>query len=411
MPYDNWEPVIGLEIHAQLQTASKMFSNDPNQFGAGDNECISPLSLGMPGALPVINKEAISLSMKMGLALKCEVRKTSVFSRKSYFYPDLPKGYQISQFDKPLCEKGSVDYILNGKERRVEVIRAHVEEDAGKSIHHGDCTLLNFNRAGVPLLEIVSAPDMHSSEEAAEYARTIRRILRYLEVCDGDLEKGSMRCDCNVSVRKKGESELRTRVELKNINSFRFIEKAIDYEVKRQIDQYESGGKIYQETRLYDSLKNKTSSMRKKEEAHDYRYFPDPDLLPLIVDDSWLEQVRSSLPELPMERAARFQSEYKLPEYDALILTEERGCAEYYESVAKASNNPKSSSNWVMSELMRELNESKKNISESPIAPERLAELICLVDKKTISGKMAKAVFQICGLQVRLLWILLKKRA
>ena len=393
MPYSDWEPIIGLEIHAQLQTASKMFSNDANQFGAGDNECVSPVSLGLPGALPVTNKKAISLSIKMGLALKCKIRKTSVFSRKNYFYPDLPKGYQISQFDKPLCEGGSLDFILDGQRRSIGITRAHVEEDAGKSIHHGDFTLLNFNRAGVPLLEIVSEPEIRSSQEAAEYARTVRRILRYLDVCDGDLEKGSMRCDCNVSVRKKGEEGFRTRVELKNINSFRFIEKAIEYEIQRQVNQYNSGGEIFQETRLYDPLKDKTFSMRKKEDSHDYRYFPDPDLLPLMVDDIWLKEIQQELPELPLERAIRFQSEYKLPEYDALLLTEEKDCAEYYESVAKASGNPKSSSNWIMSELMRELNESKKGIAESPVTSHHLADLIRLVDKKTISGKIAKVVF------------------
>ena len=393
MLYDGWEPVIGLEIHAQLQTSSKMFSSDSTEFGARDNECVSPVSLGLPGALPVVNREAIALSMKTGLALNCRIRDISVFSRKNYFYPDLPKGYQISQFDKPLCEKGFVDYFLGGRKKRVRVTRAHVEEDAGKSIHQGEHTLINLNRAGVPLLEIVSEPDMRTSEEAAEYARAVRRILRYLEVCDGNLEEGSMRCDCNVSVRKRSEKGFRTRTELKNINSFRFIEKAINYEIQRQIDCYESGGEVVQETRLYDSTKNKTFSMRKKEEAYDYRYFPEPDLLPLVVDESWVSEIRKTLPELPLVRAVRFQKEYNLPEYDALILTQEREYADYYEVVAKLSGNPKASSNWIMSELMRELNESKKDISESPVSSDHLAELIRFVGDKTISGKMAKAVF------------------
>ena len=393
MSYSDWEAVIGLEIHAQLQTSSKMFSTDSTQFGAEDNRCVSPVSLGMPGALPVVNKEAIVLSMKTGLALNCKIRKTSVFSRKNYFYPDLPKGYQISQFDKPLCEYGFVDYVLESQKKRVGVTRAHLEEDAGKSIHQGEHTLINLNRAGVPLLEIVSEPDMRTPREAAEYARTIRRILRYLEVCDGNLEEGSMRCDCNVSVRQKGEDDLRTRTELKNINSFRFIEKAIDYEIQRQVDCYESGEGVIQETRFYDSTKNKTFSMRKKEEAYDYRYFPEPDLLPLVVNESWVEEVRRTLPELPLARAGRFQSEYQLPEYDSLVLTQEREYAEYYEVVAKSSHNPKAASNWIMSELMRELNESRKDISESPIPPSHLAELIRLVDNQTLSGKMAKEVF------------------
>lgn len=393
MSYSDWEAVIGLEIHAQLLVESKMFSPDSAAFGGADNEHTHPVSLGMPGSLPVINKRAVEFSAKTGMALNCKIRQKSVFARKNYFYPDLPKGYQISQFDEPLCENGSVEYFLDGEIRRVRIERAHMEEDAGKSQHSGDFTLINLNRAGVPLLEIVSGPDMRSPQEAAEYARTVRKILRYLNVCDGNLEEGSMRCDCNVSVRRKGETKLGTKVELKNINSFRFIEKAIEYEIQRQIDCNETGEKIMQETRLYDPTKNRTFSMRSKEEAHDYRYFPDPDLLPVVVDESWLEQLRSELPELPLTRAQRFQSVYALPAYDSFVLTSEKALADYFEEVAKASGNPKAASNWIMVELLRELNEAKLDVEKSPIAANHMAELVALIDSKEISGKMAKEVF------------------
>ncbi len=393
MAYSDWEAVIGLEIHAQLLTESKMFSSDSTKFGGADNEHTNPVSLGMPGALPVLNKRAVEFSARTGLALNCTIRKKSVFARKNYFYPDLPKGYQTSQYDEPLCEKGYVDYYLDGKIQRVSIERAHMEEDAGKSQHQGDYSLINLNRAGVPLLEIVSGPDMRSPAEAAEYARTVRKILRYLNVCDGNLEEGSMRCDCNVSVRKKGDPKLGTKVELKNINSFRFIEKAIEYEIQRQIDCHETGEKIVQETRLYDSAKNRTFSMRSKEEAHDYRYFPCPDLLPVVVDDAWLNKVKADLPELPLVRAQRFQSEYQVPEYDAFVLTTEKALADYYEDVAKKSKNPKAASNWIMTELLRELNQAALDVEKSPISATHLAELIAMIDAKTISGKMAKDVF------------------
>lgn len=393
MAYSDWEPVIGLEIHAQLLTDSKQFSTDSAHFGGGDNEHTSPVSLGMPGALPVPNDRAIEFSVKTGLALNCEIRRKSVFSRKNYFYPDLPKGYQISQFDEPLCEKGHVDYLLEGEMKRVGITRAHMEEDAGKSQHSGDFSLINLNRAGVPLLEIVSDPDIKSPAEAAEYARTVRTILRYLDVCDGNLEEGSLRCDCNVSIRKKGETKFGTKVELKNINSFRFVEKAIEYEIQRQIDCKETGEPIVQETRLYDPTKNRTFSMRAKEEAHDYRYFPDPDLLPVMIDDAYLDKIRSSLPELPLKRAQRFQEQYGLPAYDSFVLTTEKAMAEYFELAAKESNNPKAASNWVMGELLRSLNEAKVDIERSPISAANLAEMIRMIDAKEISGKMAKDVF------------------
>jgi aspartyl-tRNA(Asn)/glutamyl-tRNA(Gln) amidotransferase subunit B len=388
-----WKAVIGLEIHAQLLTKSKMFSSDSAAFGAMDNENVSPVSLGMPGALPVINKKAVEYSIKAGLALGCQIRDNSVFARKHYFYPDLSKGYQISQYDLPICYEGSVEFLNNGEKKKVRIERAHMEEDAGKSIHDGSYSLINYNRSSVPLLEIVSGPDMTLPSEAAEYTRTIRSILQYLEVCDGNLEEGSLRCDCNVSVMKTNETKYRTRVEIKNINSFRFIEKALEYEILRQIDVYEDGGEIYQETRLYDSAKNKTFSMRGKEEAKDYRYFRDPDLLPVKLDSGWVENIKKSLPELPIQRANRFQSEMGLPEYDALVLTQDKKMADYFEKVVKLCNLPKQASNWIMGELLRNLNEEKKEFNNNPISAEHMAELILAIEDKTISGKMAKTVF------------------
>ncbi len=392
MSYNDWEPVIGLEIHAQLLTESKMFSPDSTAFGGADNENTDPVSLGLPGALPVLNQRAVEFAIRTGLALNCAIREKSVFARKNYFYPDLPKGYQISQYDEPICEKGYVEYFLDGEIRKVSIERAHLEEDAGKSLHTGDFTLINLNRAGVPLLEIVSGPDMRSPAEAAEYARTVRGILRYLNVCDGNLEEGSLRCDCNVSVRKKGEKKFGTKVELKNINSFRFVEKAIEYEIQRQIECKESNEPIVQETRLYDSTKNRTFSMRAKEEAHDYRYFPDPDLLPVRVDQSLLQKIKDDLPELPLARAQRFQA-LGLPAYDSFVLTVEKDLADYFEEVARISKNPKAASNWVMTELLRELNEAKLDVQKSPIAAQKLGELINMIESKEISGKMAKEVF------------------
>lgn len=389
-----YEAVIGLEVHVQLKTQSKMFCSDSTQFDAGDNENTSPVSVGMPGTLPVVNKRAIEYSIKTGLALGCEIRRRSVFARKNYFYPDLPKGYQISQYELPLCEHGKVSFNVEGKNKTVSITRAHMEEDAGKSNHSGDFTLVNYNRAGIPLLEIVSGPDMRTAAEAAEYARTIRQIVRYLDVCDGNLEEGSLRCDCNVSVRKIGAEKFGTKVEIKNINSFRFVEKAIEFEIDRQIDAVEAGEPIVQETRLYDPDKNRTFSMRTKENAQDYRYFPDPDLLPIIVTDEMLAKFKAELPELPIARAKRFQEVQGLPEYDALILTTERELADYYEACAKVSGNFKASSNWVMTEVLRQLNEERKTITQCPMSPAALGHLIVLIDKGTISGKIAKTVFQ-----------------
>lgn len=390
----NYEAVIGIEIHVQLSTKSKIFSSDPTNFDAGDNENTSPVSVGMPGTLPVVNRRAIEYSIKTGLALGCQIREKSVFARKNYFYPDLSKGYQISQYDQPLCENGTITFKVNGVDKTVSIARAHMEEDAGKSIHHGDFTLINYNRAGIPLLEIVTGPDMHKAAEAAEYAKAILQIVRYLDVCDGNLEEGSMRCDCNVSVRRVGAEKLGTKVEIKNVNSFRFVEKAIDYEIDRQIDAVERGEKIIQETRLWDPDKNRTFSMRTKEDAQDYRYFPDPDLLPTIVTQEMIEKFRKELPELPIARALRFQNEQGLPESDALVLTAEKELADYYEAAAKESKNFKSSANWVMTELLRELNTDNKKIIDSPIKPVQLGRLIALIDNGTISGKIAKTVFQ-----------------
>ncbi len=393
MSFEDFEPVIGLEIHAQLLTKSKLFCKNATAFGGADNEHVCPVCTAMPGSLPVLNKEAVSMSIRTGLALNCQIRTRSVFARKQYFYPDSPKGYQISQYDLPLCEHGYVDFFLDGKRRRIPVTRAHMEEDAGKSTHQGEYTLINLNRAGVPLLEIVSGPDIRSAPEAAEYARTVRRILRYIDVCDGNLEEGSLRCDVNVSVRPRGQVQFGTKVEIKNINSFRFIEKAIEYEIHRQIDAVLGGEKIVQETRLYDPDKNRTFTMRTKEDAHDYRYFPDPDLLPLVVEESFVQDVKAKLPELPLARAERFMSTFQLPEYDAMTLTQEKDVAEYFEQAQKACGNPKAAANWIMSDVVRGLNESGKQISESPVSAERLGKMIRLIDNGTISGKIAKTVF------------------
>lgn len=394
MSFRGYEAVIGLEVHVQLKTQSKMFCADSTKFESGDNENTSPVSVGMPGTLPVINAKAVEYSIKTGLALGCEIRRKSVFARKNYFYPDLPKGYQISQYDLPLCEKGKVVIRVDGQERTISIERAHMEEDAGKSNHHGEYTLVNYNRAGIPLLEIVSGPDMRTASEAAEYARTIRQIVRYLDVCDGNLEEGSMRCDCNVSVRKVGAEKFGTKVEIKNINSFRFVEKAIEFEIERQVDLVERGEKIIQETRLWDPDKNKTFSMRTKEDAQDYRYFPDPDLLPVILTESMIAKIRGSLPELPLARAKRFVSAHGLPEYDAFVLTAERELADFYEQTTKVCNNHKAASNWIMTELLRELNQAQKNITDSPVSPEMLGRMIGMIDAGTISGKIAKTVFQ-----------------
>ena len=393
MSYDDWQCVIGLEIHAQLKTKTKIFAPDSTEFGCSENENTCPISLGMPGALPLPNEKAVEYAVKTGLALGCKINKRAVFSRKNYFYPDLPKGYQITQFDQPTCSGGQVEILLDGEKKVIGIERAHMEEDAGKSIHQGNYTLIDLNRAGIPLIEIVSRPDMRSPKEAAEFARTVRNILRYIDVCDGNLEEGSLRCDCNVSVMKKDEKEYRTRVEIKNINSFKFAEKAMEYEIQRQIDCYESGVEVIQETRLYDSTKNQTAPMREKANAHDYRYFPEPDLLPVILEESYIQKIREDLPELPLDKAHRFQKEYKIPEYDAFILTGEREMADYFETAAKKSGKAKAASNWIMGELLRLLKDSKQELIKCKIKAEQVGDLIALIDNKTISGKIAKKVF------------------
>lgn len=393
MSQADFEAVIGIETHVQLKTKSKIFCSDSTEFEAGDNENASPISAGMPGTLPVLNEKVVDLAIKTGLALNCEIRPVSIFARKNYFYPDLPKGYQISQYDKPICEQGQIEIRVNGQFKKINITRAHLEEDAGKSTHFGQYTLINLNRAGIPLLEIVSAPEMQTAQEAAEYGRTLRQIVRYLGVCDGNLEEGSLRCDVNVSVRKKGEKKLGTKVEIKNINSFRFIEKAVEYEIDRQIGMIETNQKIIQETRLYDPDKNRTFSMRTKEDAQDYRYFPDPDLPPVRISQDRIENMRKDLPELPAEKFKRFINDFQLSENDALFLTSEIEIALFFEKTVKISEQPKASANWIMTELMRELNAGNKSITESPISPEALAELIQLIEKKVISGKIAKAIF------------------
>jgi aspartyl-tRNA(Asn)/glutamyl-tRNA(Gln) amidotransferase subunit B len=391
-----FEPVIGLEVHAQLLTQSKIFCGCSTQFGNPPNTNTCQICLGMPGVLPVLNRMAVELALRVGLAVGCDIRPSSLFARKNYFYPDLPKGYQISMYDQPLCAGGSLTIETGGERKRIGLTRIHLEEDAGKSIHQpgDDRTLVDLNRAGVPLIEIVSEPDLASPQEAHAYLTALRTLLLYLEVCDGNMEEGSLRCDANVSVRPKGETKLGTKVELKNLNSFRFIQKALQFEIERQSALLRSGRKVVQESRLYDADAGVTETMRGKEEAHDYRYFPEPDLLPLLVEESWLAEVRSTLPELPLARRDRLVAEYQLPPYDADVLTTTRELADYFEATAKACGNPKAASNWVMGEILRKLKEAKSDIAQSPVSPASLAELIGLVQAGTLSGSLAKEVFE-----------------
>lgn len=393
-----WEAVIGLEIHAQLATKSKIFSGASTAFGAEPNTQACAVDLALPGTLPVFNEEALRMAVKFGLAVDAEIGRKSVFDRKNYFYPDLPKGYQTSQLFHPIVGVGHIDITLeDGTEKRIGVTRAHLEEDAGKSIHDEfpGMSGIDLNRAGTPLLEIVSEPDMRSAEEAVAYVRKIHSIVTSLGICDGNMAEGSFRCDCNVSVRLKGEEEFGTRTETKNINSFRFIEKAIIGEIERQIDLLEDGGRVVQETRLYDADKDETRSMRSKEEANDYRYFPCPDLLPIVIDDSYIDAVRDSLPELPDARKARFIEEYKLSDYDAMVLSGDRNLADYFETVAKAANDAKLAANWVMGELSKLLNQNDTDIKDSPVSAEQLGGLLERIKDNTISGKIAKQVFEV----------------
>jgi aspartyl-tRNA(Asn)/glutamyl-tRNA(Gln) amidotransferase subunit B len=393
-----WETVIGLEIHAQLATHSKIFSGSPTVYGAPPNTQANLVDLGYPGVLPVLNGAAVRMAVKFGLAIGAEIAARSVFARKNYFYPDLPKGYQISQYELPVVARGALEIVLDdGTRKRIGITRAHLEEDAGKSLHEGlpGATGIDLNRAGTPLIEIVSEPDLRSAKEAVAYMKKVHTLVRYLDICDGNMQEGSFRCDANVSVRRRGTKQLGTRTETKNLNSFRFVEKAIQYEVARQIDVLESGGRIVQETRLYDPDRGETRSMRSKEEANDYRYFPDPDLLPLVISGEFIEEVRGSLPELPDRKAERFAAEYALSAYDAGVLTASRELAAYYEEVARlASGDPKLAANWVMGELAAALNRDGLDITASRLTAAQLAGLIARIRDATISGKLAKEVFE-----------------
>ena len=392
-----WETVIGLEIHSQLKTKSKIFSGASTEFGAKANTQACAVDLGFPGVLPVLNKEAVRMALRFGLAVNATINKHSIFARKNYFYPDLPKGYQISQFEIPIVGSGTIDIPLdNGENKKVGITRAHLEEDAGKSIHdlYDDYTAIDLNRAGTPLLEIVSDPDMSNAKEAVAYAKKIHALVQYIDICDGNMQEGSFRCDANVSVRRKGEG-LGTRAEIKNINSFKFLEKAINLEVERQIDILEDGGTVAQETRLYDSIKNETRSMRSKEEANDYRYFPDPDLLPVVIDDELLKNIKNGLPELPTEKKARFIDTLGLSEYDAENLTSQKAMADYFEIIIDKGADVKVSANWVMGELSASLNKNQIDIKDSPISASELYKLISRITDNTISGKIAKDVFRI----------------
>ncbi len=392
-----WEVVIGLEIHAQLATQSKIFSGSSIAYGAEPNTQASIVDLAMPGVLPVLNKEAVRMAAMFGLAIGAEVPERNVFARKNYFYPDLPQGYQISQYDRPIVESGTIDIVLDdGETKRIGVTRAHLEQDAGKSLHEDfqGLTGIDLNRAGTPLIEIVSEPDMRSAKEAVAYMKKMHALVQYLGICDGNMQEGSFRCDANVSVRQKGESQFGTRAEIKNLNSFRFVERAINHEVERQIDIIEGGGKIVQETRLYDPDKDETRSMRAKEEANDYRYFPDPDLLPVEISPEFLASIKETLPELPDQKMQRFITEYELSGFDAGILTNSKAVSEYFEVVAQAVGDAKLSANWVNGELAAQLNKQDIDISHSPVSAEAMAGLLKRIGDNTISGKIAKDIFQ-----------------
>ncbi|MBA3006714.1 MAG: Asp-tRNA(Asn)/Glu-tRNA(Gln) amidotransferase subunit GatB [Proteobacteria bacterium] len=388
-----FETVIGLEIHAQLKTESKIFCGCSTKFGAPPNSHTCPVCLGLPGSLPVLNKKVVEFAIKMGLATGSDINRINQFARKNYFYPDLPKGYQTSQFDLPIVEHGEVEIEVDGKKRVIGITRMHMEEDAGKLIHDDrePVSYVDLNRTGTPLLEIVSEPDIRSPEEAAAYLRKIHAILRYLDICDGNMQEGSFRCDANISLRPVGQEKLGTRTELKNMNSFRNVQSALEYEVRRQRDILMEGGTIVQETLLWNPDRNCTESMRSKDDAHDYRYFPCPDLVPVRIDDAWIEEIRATLPELPEARKLRFIQEYELPEHDASLLTNSRELADYFETAAKACNQPKKVSNWMMTELMREL--KGEELSTCKVGAEQLGSLVNMVETGTISGKIAKTVF------------------
>jgi len=390
-----YEVVIGVEVHAQLRTKSKMFCGCSTAFGRSPNSQTCPVCLGLPGSLPVINKAAVEMAVRAGLALNCTIGAENRFARKNYFYPDLPKGYQISQYEAPICEHGWMEISVGGTTKRVRIRRAHLEEDAGKNLHGASSgrSLVDLNRAGTPLLEIVTEPDMRSADEAVAYLKNLRDILMYLEVCDGNMEEGSFRCEPNLSLRPAGQQELGVKVELKNINSFKFVKDALEHEIKRQTKVLTEGGCVKQETRLWNLDRGETAVMRSKEEAHDYRYFPDPDLVPLKLEREWVDAFRADLPELPAVRTRRFLEEYGLPDYDAGVLTATRDVAEYFEASVKLFPQPKTVSNWVMGELTRELNNTGTAIGASPVSPERLATLLRMVEQGTVSLKVARDIF------------------
>jgi aspartyl-tRNA(Asn)/glutamyl-tRNA(Gln) amidotransferase subunit B len=394
-----YEPVIGLEVHAQLLTKSKIFCSCSTTFGGDPNTHTCPICTGQPGSLPVLNRTVVEYTLRAALATHGQIAPYSIFARKNYFYPDLPKGYQISQYELPLSSGGYIEIQLNTEKRRIGIIRIHMEEDAGKLVHdlfseRGAHSYVDFNRTGVPLIEIVSAPEMHSPEEAATYLRKLRAILMFLDICDGNMEEGSFRCDANISLRPKGRKNLGVKTELKNMNSFRNVQRALDFEIRRQTALLDQGEAIIQETRLWDAARGVTSPMRGKEEAHDYRYFPDPDLVPIVVDSDWVKIIQENLPELPDTKKARFISEYGLPEYDAEVLTSSKPLAHYYEASLRVYARPKIVSNWIMSELLRELKRDEREIEECPVPAQNLAEMLKLIDEGLISGKIAKSVFE-----------------
>ncbi len=390
-----FEPVIGLEVHVQMATKTKCFCSCKVEYGAPPNTNVCPVCLALPGSLPVLNKKALEYAVKASLALNCKVHELSVFARKNYFYPDLPKGYQISQYDKPLATDGYIDIKVDGKTERIRIHRLHMEEDAGKTIHEGKYSYVDLNRAGTPLMEIVSEPDIRSAVGARLYLEKLRNIMRYIGVSDADMEKGQLRCDVNISLRPKGEEKFGTKVEIKNINSFRFVQKAIEYEIERQAKILKKGGEIIQETRLFDEKTGKTFTMRTKEEAHDYRYFPDPDLIPVRLTAVYIEEVKNSLPELPDQKEKRYVQELNLTEYDAEVLVADKDRAEFFEkAVSVYPKNPKSIANWIINELLGKLNEEGIEIKDSPVKPEHIAQIVELIDKGEISSKIAKEVFE-----------------